>query len=153
MCTVGRSKVWGPHIETAFLLVTPKQQRVSHGKIGVCICMYSSPCSDPNKSPKTPPTNTTVRSLFHFSNTSLSPFQWSCTDSLFLRCYLVASILVLFCHFQPFQGLGDGAGHTLRASAEVARPGTVSRPTSVDLGHGVNPSTTAEVQALCCGSS
>lgn len=61
-------------------------------------------------------------------------------------------ILVLFHHFQPLQGLEDPAGHTLRASAEVAGPDTVSLPSSVDLGHGTNPCTTTEVQVPCCGS-
>ena len=73
--------------------------------------------------------------------------------SLSLRRQLAAPILVLFHHFQPLQGLEDPAGHTLRASAEMAGSDTVSLPSSIDLGHGTNPSTTSEVQVPCCGSS
>lgn len=58
-----------------------------------------------------------------------------------------APILVPFRHFQPLQRIKD-----LGASVEVAGPGIVSLPSSVDLGHGANPGTTAEVQVLCSES-
>ncbi|ELW71679.1 hypothetical protein TREES_T100007084 [Tupaia chinensis] len=54
---------------------------------------------------------------------------------------------------EPLQGLKDSEDHTLAALAEVAWHDPVSLPSPKDLGHGANPSTTPEVQVLCCGSS
>lgn len=61
-------------------------------------------------------------------------------------------VLILFHHFQPLQGLENPAGHTLGASAEVAGHDTISLSSSIDLGHGANPSAAPEVQVPCCGS-
>lgn len=60
-------------------------------------------------------------------------------------------ILVLLHHFQPLQGLEDPAGHTLRASAEVAGHDAISLTSPIDLCHRADPSAAPEVQVPCCG--
>lgn len=63
-----------------------------------------------------------------------------------------ASILILLHHFQPLCGLQHPPGHTLGAAAEVAGHDAIALAAPVDLGHGADASTVAEVQMLGCGS-
>ena len=50
--------------------------------------------------------------------------QWFCPN-LSLKCQFSAPILVLFCHFQPLQGLEDPVGHVPEAFAETAWLGMI----------------------------
>ncbi|ELK26539.1 hypothetical protein MDA_GLEAN10019258 [Myotis davidii] len=60
---------------------------------------------------------------------------------------------LLLVHVFYSNGMEDPAGHALRASAKVAGDDTISLSSSIDLGHGANPSASLKVQELRCGSS